>query len=482
MPRLLARKTTKGGTPSLVWLLLLVSVADQVTSKTVQGSIVFDYYKQQACKYLTKFGASTGKYALEMRHNIVGRFWDDRKDFKERKEYFFLDLIGVGKEMHQVIQSKQSYKFDDLGFFSRLEINLNILDDSVTSQLFHHDHNQIQYFYLCDKEGKIKQYQQEVDELNKDKDGSLLEDLKEGKEPQSIFSNMMSRFSQQSRVNYVLKLMTRNEYDDHLHHGVEQRHTNSLLSIMVLFYLGLFAYGVRQSIVLYKRNEVIDKPLLMSVISSGAQMIGILFKFGHFRIYSTTGEDEHVLDVVSRLWYIGADVLLSILLLMMTKGWGIVTFSLYDDYEFEFVTGLLLMALRYVWILLGFFIEASHEDAYNIYDGYTGKFELVNTVVLFVWFLVSLTSSEVFKAYRHQRLKLQLLMYGGLFLLVKPVLILLVYLMNEENQHFTSNLIAFSAHLITLALLTDTFSSKKSAYMKVALSEASELGDLRKGN
>ena len=249
-----------------------------------------------------------------------------------------------------------------------------------------------------------------------------------------------------------------------------------------MLYAGLLIFDVRKLVQQYKRAEALDYPLLFIAIIAGLQMVGIILKFIHFQIYSETGEEYELLDIASRIWYLCADILTCSLLLIMSKGWGIAKVSLYDDYEIEFVMGLLLMTLRYVWVILGFFVESGSDDLYNIYDGYTGKCELINTVFFFAWFAVSINSVEIFKAFKYQKLKNILLTYGTLLLLVKPVLILLIYMFDEEHQHLLSNLVSFLAHFVVLSLMAASFTKKKGEYMKAALSNSVELGELRKGN
>ena len=140
----------------------------------------------------------------------------------------------------------------------------------------------------------------------------------------------------------------------------------------------------------YKRNEDIDYPLILIAVSMGLQMLGLLFKLYHFWVYSRTGEDLHALEVVSRVWNLASDLSLTGLFIMLSKGWGVSDVKFVDNHEAEIVLGGFLLVLRYIWVLLGFFLEYRHESVFHIYDGVTGKLELLNTIIFYIWFYLSI--------------------------------------------------------------------------------------------
>ena len=102
------------------------------------------------------------------------------------------------------------------------------------------------------------------------------------------------------------------------------------------------------------------------------------------------------------------------MLVMMSKGWGIVEFHLVFDYEVEFAAGITLIIARYVWSIVGYHFETSKHESVYFYDGYAGYLEIMNFVLYFIWVIYSLRNSSLFINSALSTLKTALLLVAAM--------------------------------------------------------------------
>lgn len=461
-------------------ILTILMIMNQVTdAKAVEGTITFEEFRKHECKFVTKYGAIGGKFLLDMKYYLNGNFAQARYAEMSDADTHELALIAVNRQTHlritdlirkNVLDIWSSIK-DDL----EKEIKLDIMNDGSLFHRYTHESSDIHYYYFCDHSSKLRQFESKKQEEAAEKQREADQKLKEGLDVTTMFNKVLDWFGHSSTFRYDLKLMTDSEHEQFSHHSVEQNGTNWLLSIFSTLFLALFIYLIRRLVSLYKANEHLDHPLLIISITLGLHLVGMIINFVHFSIYSSTGNDFQFLNVFARLWYLAADALISMLLIMMSKGWGIANVSLFDENEIEFVIAILLLTLRYLWVVLGFFADVESEEIFHVFDGITGKLELLNTLVLFGWFMYSITTSDLFKAYKYQKWKQQLTLYSTLLLFIKPAFILLIYLTSQHNQHFYSHLASHLSYFAVCLLITYKMTDLRAPYLKVAVSNASEL-------
>lgn len=469
-------------TVSRSFMVCLVLLATMAEGKIFESSIGFDKFFKYGCQFVTKYGAIGGRFAVRLEYNIIGKFAAERSKELSESTSFEIKLIAVGREGHKkltsLIEQETPDSYERIKNEIQKEITLNIINDGVDFQKYEMKGTGIQFFYFCDHLGKVKKYQESK---NKDNAKSQEEFKQKVSEGGDFLKEIMSIFSHGSSFKYKLELMS-NEGDSELfsHHSIEEHGHFSTLFVFFCMFGGLLYYVSKKTKDFYKSNEALDYPLMVVSCSLILHMLGLLNKFIQVWLYSRSGNKFEFVSVMSRLWYLAGDVLMSFLLIVMTKGWGISEVSLFDDYEIEFVIGILLVVLRYLWVVLGFFVDSDNEDIFHIYDGITGKFELLNTLVLFGWFIYSIQSSKLFKAQKLQKWKQQLILYGISLFLIKPFFILLTYLLHYESQYMWSTLISYSCYFAVCFLMSMTMTDRRRAYMKVALSNLTELASFAK--
>jgi hypothetical protein len=420
--------------------------------------------------FVTRFGVAEKYGVFEIDSKVTGQYEKER--MKEGVKNLSLSLVVVDKATHEII--RQMKEQENPAVFTRvkdrisLEFKIELQEDKHHQFWFMLDKG-LHFFYFCDATGEIVEYSKSVlanhaTNSSDSSEGSLTEMAKK------LFTQM----SLATTFRYNLEILT-DLTNSYVHHSAEEKNTASVLGGLLCF--GLLACGLllRKLIRYYRANEKIDHPILTVLLSLCFQQIGVIFKLVHFFFYSTTGEDYQALEVVSRLWSLLADICLCLVFLLMSKGWGLVQVSVLDEYEIEFVVGCFLLCLRYIWMMLGFFLEYGSEDVYHIYDGWTGKLELLNTFVLFFWFFFSLRSCSVFTSQKFRNMADQLMVFGTIYLFLRPLLILLVYLFDPINQHIFAIAASFGSHLLICCILGYSFTNKKGVYMRISMSNGIEL-------
>lgn len=459
--------------------LIAASLCMSVSSKSVEGTIKFEQFRKHACQFVTKYGALNGQYVVDLKYYLYGKFATERFSEMSDADTHEVSLVAVSRQTHirlkELIENGVTDVWERIAHNLEKEIKLDIMNDGKVVHRYTHQDSDIHYFYFCDHSAKVRHYQTKKHNMVLEKQKQNSEELNKGIDVASIFNKIVDLFGHSSSFKYELMLVSDAEKDQFIHHSLEQRGTHTLLLVFYLMFVVLFTFLVKKMVGLYKTNEAIDHPLLVIAVTLGLQIIGMMINFIHFSIYSSSGNDLQFLNIFARLWYLAADALISMLLIMMSKGWGIAKVSLFDDYEIEFVIGILLLSLRYLWVILGFFVDIESEEVLHVFDGVTGKLELINTLVLYAWFMFSISSSDLFKAYKLQSWKQQLTLYSTLLLFVKPVVILLVYFTNHHDQHLYSNLVSYVCYFTVCLLLTYKMTDIQAEYLKVAVSNAGDL-------
>ena len=451
------------------WLILLIALG--CAAKQFDGTLVFAALGVRDCNFIGKYGSENARYAVEVKYYSIGAFKQAQEDLIKDNEMVSLKLVAFDREQHEWIQKAFSESKEDI-FKGAIKaetptITLDLRTDMDYFGRFVHPKRGIHYFYFCDDQHEIKSYMgHQVGEEAQN------ESVNEG-----IFSAIKSLIfkANHSAVVYKLRLMSEAESSHHYHHSIEQSQTDTICLLLFFFNACIFVYLVLKIRNYYSNNEKVDYPLLVIAMSVMFQNVGLIFKFIHFWILSASGDDVRGLEIGSRMWSLFADVSLCLLLIFMSKGFGVIDVDFARDYVAEFAGILLLCAARYVWILIGYINHTENEDVYHIYDGTTGKLELLNTIALYFWFMSSINLVAVFKQSKFLNLKLQLIVYATIYLCCTPVAILLVYWLDPMHQHQLSTALSLGSHMLVCAIAGLSFTNKRGVYMKISTSNSIEL-------
>lgn len=452
--------------------LILTCLLASAIAKNYEGQIDFSKFNSSQCVYFGRYGSDTRKYAVQIHSRVIGVYGVERQDYKKN---LTLRVVGVNEVTHSQLKErlerkKEKNEYTDIGTSKMPFVEFSLREDGTILEKIQHSEIGIHYFYLCDGEGDIKEYiksseSEEKAEHEKDDSTGFL-----GKLIGKIFR------IKATSVEYRISLMSITDSEIMYHHSIEQSQTDKVCFIFFILFACLAYYLGKKIKKYYAHNEKVDYPLLLIALSVALQNISLVWKVFHYWYFSSSGEDSHFLEISCRIFNLFSDIILSTLLIMMSKGFGVIDVDFVSDYVAEFAIGLAILAFRYIWVFIGLIYMRNDDNVYHIYDGITGKLELLNTVVLYIWFVFSLSMVKMFSTTKFINLRLQLLFYGTLYLCISPVLILLVYFLDPMHQHQLSTIIALGSQFVVCGLMSFSFTNKKGVYMNISLSNSLELG------
>lgn len=475
-------------------IILIMAIVGIGWGKIVKGRSSFHSFQKDNCIFLMRYGSSSHRAKIEFTYRSEGKYstsYNTPGSEESHSERMHMDVMITDYDTHMEIQrdiedkDKRAYGYSaHLNVIAAVRVDLAQGGEVTVSRTYDSPYPSMTYYYLCDPSESVRRYSQLQDRLyNQYRDKRKGENRDTGNNGFGLDIDDIREYSDRSSsLVYTLNAYGVDGLADEVagHHSVEDRHTGKTTLTFILAYIVLGVLLIMKVYHYYKINEQIDSPIIVLTVSVWIMLIALIFKGIHFWLNSKYGNDNEAMEVIYRLLNLAADGTVSVLFLLFTKGYGIARVDLIDEYPLEFVIGLVILCARYVWILVGYFTEYNHNTIYHFYDGVVGKLELCTTVVFFLWFIVSLKASKYFKISMFRNLGMQLTVLGCGYLLVRPLLILVAYMLSHHNQHIYAYFLTLFSHYAVCALAGYTFTNKRGVYMRVSLSNSIELaGDTR---
>lgn len=448
-------------------LIYLMIVMHAINSKAVSGMLKDWIFTNNHCFIMTRYGSKTGvnievevkaECNPSMHANImvvdeIGHRMIDRMAIEGVPDIakVMLDLHGNHVDQHVLI---------DLAKNDPVSLKLNLSNK-----------DELYYYYICDHDLQINAYyKQKLDVFR-----SQLNSPPAG-ESEGITTAAVDRFQEIlhacSDISYRLQLTNGSSH----HHSSEEDYVGIISLVFTVVYSVLAVEVGCRLCRAYKTSGQLDHPVAMLMSVAFMQFCSTLFKSLHALQYSPTGQDWSTLDVLNRGCYVLADGGLCLLLLLMTKGYGVAQIHLVLDFELELVVGVVLLALRYVWVFVLYYRESDSHDLFHMYDGWLGILELLNLAVFYSWFLGSLAASPVFQKDKLDSLKKTIFKVGSLYFLLRPVMLLTLLILPQGQKLAISLTIALVSHAIPLVCAVQLTTSGLQ-YKTAAISRRTELFD-----
>ena len=461
-------------------ICLLINLA-WATSIPGAHSVSLERLARDKCHFIRRFASKTGMISLHFKHQTSVRDPKLVPEADMRASIFVLDSHGA--DVYTAGQAgKDSLLMDRLKGIARRRIDIVINKDNQQIQEVAEEHSNLNghhYFYICDHEKEVESYisTRKTSMLHTIMDmapmgGSL------GVAP-VVAAKMITGIGV-AELSYTLEL---HGYHDSgkTHLTVEEQFT---MHICVLFFganLLLAAFVGKKVYGYYKLNENVDLPLLLILGSILLQALGLFLKIVQCLLHGHYGWSLWILTLISLVWHMGADMIVSTVFVFMAKGWGIISKDILTNNDFEFAIGFFIFLGRYVWTIVGFFLDFGTQDHYHIYDGMIGWFEILNTILFFFWFSYSVKRSEMFAQPKYLGLRSQLIVFASIHYLLKPILIALVNKFDREHRHHFALIFSFGAHWLVCLLAGVTFTQKAGQYMRISIANGIELVTTGKG-
>jgi len=463
----------KQSTSSRSILALIVTFLATVLTKKAKISIDAWDFANTNCVLLTRFGSEMRHSHLKLRHKVNWIKEEERQAWGNSS----IELLIVTEAGHKKIQ--ELTKTFEMDIHSKVIAHIG--DKKVISILNDHEEDidlilprgdSLYFFYVCDYHNQIsRNYKAKLDKYRS-------EQAKTNEDNPTISARLYSSISLAAGTKIEIRAILReaSEY----YHSIEERHLVKITSTFLVLYGIIAIHLIQRLLSLHKKNETDDHPLLLVGLSVLMMLFSVANKLVHFAVYSRTGHDLHFFELTSRVFYVFSDSVLFLFFILMSKGWGLGAINPLSEYLVESVGAIVLLLARFVWVIYGHYFERKSEDVYHMYDGISGKLELLNLVVLYFWYFSSVTTQPLFSQPKYKGLKIQLHLLTALAYILRAGGILLIDLLSREYQHGYSWICTLGTHWMTCALLSAMFTHSRGTYMRVSISNGIELaGDTR---
>lgn len=234
--------------------------------------------------------------------------------------------------------------------------------------------------------------------------------------------------------------------------------------VFVVFSLVFFSV-IKKTVMDYLKNEDLELRNVMLAAAIGLELYSIFFESIHLIIYAYNGSGFVIFSFFSQMCNIGSQLLIIVLCILMSSGWGISTsdFPVSDTSLF----GALILVLVYV-VLIGTG-KVADESSYkfSMYEGTTGNGMLMLRLSLWTIFIYKLTHYYSTAGLHIQQFLINLGIMGSVYFWSLPIICLLSLAVEPWDRH---SMISISSECIQLlSYLGMTYLlSKKSSYYKLS--------------
>lgn len=170
---------------------------------------------------------------------------------------------------------------------------------------------------------------------------------------------------------------------------------------------------------------------------------------------------------LTKIYHFTADMLFSILLILMASGFG--TFWVnempHQNLFLGFVVGL---GLRYGAAMF-FIIFSTPDYAFHEYEGIAGIAEVVSCIGISFWFIGYLMIGGLTVHKKYERYTKVLVFIGMLYFLLRPLMILWVEFMADQNKMLFVFMWEYGSMLLGIGILMLQMLARKGSYTKVAM-------------
>ena len=461
------------------FVILLVNI---ILCKESQRDLRMWQFHNTDCQYMMRFGTPRQNGHLFFEHDVDWRSDEERQLYGNiRGEVLILDQEGdrVMKDMLAKEEKDALKAVHEENVVGRYIIGL--FENRVDHYEFRlKESNKLYYFYFCDYNKEIIQsYQRKLEKYREDAKNSNMagsqttsaSDSDGTRTIKQTWTGGPTSLSTGTVVKYKITIVD----DEMYHHSIEAYNTGRISTVFLVLYLVLFLFVYLKHRKYRQQNETVDHPLFSITSVVGCQLISISFKMASYIIYGNVGYDFGFFDLFHKLMFMLSDGILCYFFLLMSKSWGMKIVHFIDDYELETAFGIVIWLCRYLWIIVGYFTENMHDNMFHMYDGVTGKLEIVNLIGIYIWFVFSMKRSDLSTKEKFKKFGNQLRFLAAVYFCARPLSVVFIYMVDKVHQHELSLIVTLTSHLLASAVLSLILTNKKGVYMNYSMSNGLEL-------
>ncbi|CAD8046749.1 unnamed protein product [Paramecium sonneborni] len=248
--------------------------------------------------------------------------------------------------------------------------------------------------------------------------------------------------------------------------SLEEHGLFSIVSILALLTLIGFYYNYR----VYKKEQdkygEKDYALLFVLIIIGLEALQNTLNFFNLLVYNSNGRGISAFLITSEIIQSIDNFLLMLLLILIAWGWTIEFMNFQIETNFYFPLIFILGIIQTIFAVLGKFL--SNQTQFHMYDGWVGYSISVIYLLLALYFYYS-ASQRKKKSELVSNFYFQLKIYGTLFFISFPVLLILSKLMDPYKSYKIVILGSMLMRLINITLLVRLFIGKSTDYQKICI-------------
>lgn len=234
--------------------------------------------------------------------------------------------------------------------------------------------------------------------------------------------------------------------------------------VFVVFSL-VFFNALKKAVVDYLKSEDLELRNIVLSAAIGLELYSIFFESIHLLIYSYNGSGFVIFSFFSQMCQIGSQLMIIVLLILISSGWGIHSSDLPVSDTSLF--GILILILIYV-VLVGTG-KVADESSYkfSMYEGVTGTCMIVLRLALWGIFIYKLSHYYGNAGIQVQHFLINIGILGSIYFWSLPIICLLALSVEPWHRH---SLITISSEVIQLLsyLGLSYLLSKKSSYYKIS--------------
>ena len=430
---------------------MLACLCTGIWTKLVYDTFALEEVAEFGCVFLTKFIPDTNKGSYNL--FIGSRANSNHSKFDLYGQLLILDSTGfkIFKKYREVALNSQGPIKSDIGGVANDMKRFNLTFDNkvtahVTGEFGRQNSMEEYYFYLCDLSGQLQKYKVRDEE------------------------QILSRLLQ-----YNLRVLDSE--------GSEMGANDKGVYWVVLLGMGMYwlllFYAGRKIKSYYDGNQDVDYPLILLLMVSLFALMSITLRFFSEALLKAKGQQLVYLEAASEICQIISDSLLSVMFVLLMRGWGIRFSSVLEDFGKEVWCGGLIYSLRFFFHLVCLVAIPVEEQHFHSQDSVTVNGEIVLSLVFLVWFLYSSKKTGIDARRKHSSYFRLISLFGTAYFAVRPILIYLFTILWPIRCTYISPNFALLFDVALTAGLVAVLTNQNGVYLQYSLGASMELAQPR---
>jgi hypothetical protein len=309
-------------------------------------------------------------------------------------------------------------------------------------------------------------------------DGSWISDVKGAIEERSsphmwifVLADCGHKLGEYAKIK--LEFTVLNADDSHV--SVEDQGLLSLHCILAVLFLAALGANIYQTYRRFVHNEVFDSHLLLLNVAISLQFFSLVLEIFNLSAYQSNGKGVSAFEFLGRSGDELAQLVLTILLIMVADGWT-VTYTDLPSVEIYIAVFIFGGLAKFVLVAIGRLSDDS-SDKFSDYESLSGLSLLMLRLVFFAWFLQNIAALFRKATGRVKRFVGNFTLTGSLFFLSQPVVVLGSLCFSPYLRNWIVVAGSVTIQMVSMLSLSLIFTNQRSEYNKIRVTPNSLPGN-----